>query len=307
MNLDGEHITGFCKKCGAWYGQLGLEPDFNLYLQHLWEIFDEVKRVLKPTGTLWVNLGDTYNNTPTGRITKTYVSAKGLRSAKKASHVVSRIVPIKCLCLIPERFAIGMVERGWILRNSIIWSKKVVLWDYGTQVGNGMPHSAKDRFNQNKEYVYFFVKSRDYCFKKLKIPYTREINRWGGSYFGGSNSLWDKLAGQKTGRKRNLRPDPQGAGAGDVWPINTRPFTAKKLGMEEIDHVAPFPEKLPLNCIEAGCPEDGIVMDIFLGSGTTAVAAEKLGRKWIGIELNPNYCEIAKRRIAKIAKKSRLF
>ena len=96
-----------------------------------------------------------------------------------------------------------------------------------------------------------------------------------------------------------MRPDPEGAGASDTWLINTEPFSARELGIESVDHVAPFPTELPKVCIKAGCPEDGIVMDIFMGSGTTAVVAEKLGRKWIGIELNPNYCEIAKRRIEK--------
>jgi len=277
-NLDREHITGFCKKCGAWYGQLGLEPTFELYLEHLWMIFDEVYRILKPTGTCWVNLGDTY-----------FVEKRKQNTGVKQ----------KSLCLIPERFAIGMVDRGWILRNTIIWSKKVVFWDRNTQIGNGMPHPVNDRFNQNKEYVFFFVKSSRYYFRKPKIPYTRPLNRWGGEKISSLDSLWDKLTGQQTGRERVLRPDPEGAGASDTWLINTEPFSARELGIESVDHVAPFPTELPKVCIKAGCPEDGIVMDIFMGSGTTAVVAEKLGRKWIGIELNPNYCEIAKRRIEK--------
>ena len=118
----GNAKAGFCHKCGAWRGNFGLEPTIDLYIKHLCDIFDEAKGVLREDGTCWVNLGDSYNKT-------------------------------KSLCLIPQRFAIEMVNRGWVIRNVIIWHKP-----------NGMPESAKDRFTVDYEYVFFFSKSNKTLF-----------------------------------------------------------------------------------------------------------------------------------------------
>src|SRR3990167_4892536 len=111
-----------CARCGAWKGCLGLEPTVDIYLEHLLDIFDEVKRVLKPTGTCWVNLGDNYTD--------------------------------KSLNMVPYRFALGMQQRGWILRNIIVWAKS-----------NCMPSSIKDRCTVDFEPMFFFVKSPRYYFK----------------------------------------------------------------------------------------------------------------------------------------------
>lgn len=110
-------------------GQWGLEPTYKEYLEHLWEMMDEIYRVLKPSGTVWINLGDTYS---------------GNGNTKE---------PNKCLLLIPHRFAIGCIDRGWILRNDIIWGKR-----------NGMPESVTDRFSKKHEYIFFMVKSEKYYF-----------------------------------------------------------------------------------------------------------------------------------------------
>ena len=118
----GNAKAGFCHKCGAWRGNFGLEPTIELYIKHLCDIFDEAKKVLREDGTCWVNLGDSYNKT-------------------------------KSLCMIPQRFAIEMVNRGWILRNTIIWHKP-----------NGMPESAKNRFTVDYEYIFFFSKSNKTLF-----------------------------------------------------------------------------------------------------------------------------------------------
>lgn len=144
----------FCLKCGAWKGELGLEPTIELYISHLLQVFDEVKRVLKKTGTLWVNIGDSYASQG-GPVKEEFKAILGTSDAmiKASEYKQSRnanrygISP-KSLCLIPERFALGMVERGWILRNIIIWYKP-----------NPMPESVKDRFTGSYEVVYFFVKS----------------------------------------------------------------------------------------------------------------------------------------------------
>jgi len=141
----------FCSKCNAWKGTLGLEPNFDLFIEHLCNIYDLVWKVLAEHGTCWVNLGDAYG------------SGKGWDGLyDKHEQDVRNKPPIKgmqkCLLLLPQRFTIEMVNRGWILRNVIIWHKP-----------NCMPSSAKDRFTVDFEYVYFFVKKKKYYLKFLKL------------------------------------------------------------------------------------------------------------------------------------------
>ena len=145
----------FCVKCNAWKGQLGLEPTFDLYIKHLCNIFDEVKRVLKKIGTCWVNLGDTYGglghsdwSSSNPEITKKYSKLNQNKDFK-----LKKNFPEKSLCMIPMRFAIEMVNRGWILRNDICWYKR-----------NSMPSSVKDRFANKWEHVFLFSKSKKYYF-----------------------------------------------------------------------------------------------------------------------------------------------
>lgn len=273
-----DFTSAFCKKCGAWYGQLGLEPTFEMYLEHLWEIFDEIYRVLKPTGTVFVNLGDTYNGNKQGKTDKK-VSEYLKEHNKYLRKPVAKNVKQKSLLMIPARFAICMIDRGWILRNVIIWQKP-----------NAMPESVKDRFTEDFEYIFFFVKKKKYYFKQILEPYFKPLNRWGGEKLIAKGvSRWDNATGQKTYRTRSMRPNPNGRNKRTVWSINTKPF--------EGAHFAVFPPDIPEICIKAGCPEDGIVLDPFMGSGTVAYVAEQLKRKWIGIELNPEYCEIARKRL----------
>jgi len=138
----------FCSKCGAWLGNLGSEPDFKLYISHLCSIFNLLKPKLKETGTLWVNLGDTYNGS--GGAGGDY-NKNGLKEGQpRYKQTINRTIPKKSLLLIPERFAIEMVDSGWILRNIIIWQKDNVL-----------PNSAKDRFTVDFEYIFFFTKSNE--------------------------------------------------------------------------------------------------------------------------------------------------
>ncbi|KKK95331.1 hypothetical protein LCGC14_2673880, partial [marine sediment metagenome] len=142
-------------------GQLGLEPTFDEYIKKLCDIYDEVKRVLKPSGTCWVNLGDTYGGTGVGQ--ENNMESKGIQTsgqyedAKEARDLKNKAtkgIYDKCLLLIPFRFAIEMINRGWILRNTIIWHKP-----------NCMPSSAKDRFTVDFEYIFFFVKNKKYFFE----------------------------------------------------------------------------------------------------------------------------------------------
>src|SRR6185503_15358797 len=141
--------TSFCTRCNAWKGSLGLEPTFQLYIDHLVEIFDEVKRVLTNDGSCWVVLGDTYGS---------HKGEGGPNISQQTSKNWNSHAPIKgfekSLLQIPQRFAIAMIDHGWILRNDLIWHKR-----------NCMPSSARDRFTIDYEHVFFFVKSKKYYFK----------------------------------------------------------------------------------------------------------------------------------------------
>ena len=277
----------FCSKCSAWRGCLGLEPTFSLFIKHLVDMFDEIKRALKPTGSAWVALGDTYS-TQGGQnrdTIKVYSGYKSIRLDNKMMGVPlvkSKELPSKSLCQIPSRFAIEMTNRGWILRNELIWFKP-----------NCMPSSASDRFTVDFEKIYFFVKSKNYYFEQQFDAYTGPMNRWGGEKLRAKGvSKWDRGTKQETYRERNMRPNPLGRNKRCVWEIPTQPFSGA--------HFAAYPEALLEPPMKAGCPKGGIVLDPFMGSGTTAVVARKLGRSYVGIELNPKYIALAEKRLAQI-------
>lgn len=265
-------------------GQLGLEPTFQEFITKLCDIFDEVKRVLKKEGTCWVNLGDTYNGNKKGKTDKkvsNYLKDSSTQINKKMNTEIKE----KSLCMIPERFAIEMCNRGWILRNEIIWHKP-----------NAMPSSAKDRFTVDFEKVFFFVKNKNYYFEQQLEPYTKPMNRWGGKILkADGESKWDDGTGQESYRDRNFRPNENGKNKRTVWSINTKPLLDA--------HFASFPEALITPMILAGCPEKGVVLDPFFGAGTTGLVAKKLGRKYIGIELNEEYIKIAEKRLQNVQPK----
>lgn len=189
-------------------GQLGLEPTFQEYITKLVSIFDEVKRVLNKTGTCWVVIGDTYARDGT-----------------------------KSLCMIPERFAISMIDHGWILRNKIIWYKP-----------NGMPSSAKDRFTVDWEYVYFFTKSQKYFFETQYEP-LNTIGSWSTNNKSGSPYDYDNPPENKphSNNPRLRTVNSLGRIKRCVWKISTKPFSGA--------HFAVFPPDLVLPMIRAGCPE----------------------------------------------------
>jgi len=280
---------GFCSKCGAWRGSLGLEPTFELYIKHLCDIFDEVNRVLRNDGTCWVNLGDSYNGNKTGNtngIYKNRIDKSKSWANSDSFKKAEQDIPAKSLCLIPQRFAIEMVNRGWILRNTIIWHKP-----------NCMPSSAKDRFTVDFEYLYFFSKSKKYYFEQQFEPYQFPLDRWGGIYTDGNvpNSKYLKEnidPAQITKRPRSFRSNEKGRNKRTVWKIPTKPFPDA--------HFAVFPEALIETPIQAGCPKGGIVLDPFMGAGTTAVVSLKQGKRYLGIELKQEYIDIANKRIKAI-------
>ena len=252
-------------------GQLGNEYTTKEFIEKLIEIFNEVKRVLKDTGTCWVNIRDTYS--------------KGIKRCG---------VKNKSLSMIPERFAIKMLDNGWILRNDIIWHKP-----------NAMPDSCKNRFTVDYEHLYLFSKLEkgyyfetqyeEYVAKQHKTPNNKPINN---NNTGKQKILLDSGVVRHGAKGSTLNDSAKWSEKGRIkrttWSINTKPLKGI--------HVAPFPEKLIETPIKAGCTENGIVLDIFMGSGTTGVVSKKLNRNFIGIELNKEYIKEALNRIDSIDK-----
>ncbi len=269
----------------GWIGELGAELNFNQYINHLCDVFDEVKRVLKDDGTCWVNIGDTYGGCS---LNSSYgVKAKGETSflnsvehLQKVAHTRGKYS--KSLLLIPFRFAIEMMNRGWTVRNVIIWQKP-----------NATPQSVKDRFTVDFEYLFFFSKTKKYYFEQQLEPIKQStynrcktgcgINK-GANYQGLNKKNFERI------QKRILDGTITGRNKRTVWQIATHAYHGA--------HFAVFPPALIQTPIKSCCPEGGVVLDPFIGSGTTAVVAEELNRNWIGIELNPEYAKLAEERIS---------
>lgn len=265
-------------------GQLGHEPTFQEFVTNLCDIFDEVKRVLKGSGTCWVVIGDTYAGQGGPSRHFGYSDPKHPKGRAGNFEEPASLPQVgaqsKSLCQIPSRFAIEMTNRGWILRNEIVWHKP-----------NVMPSSATDRFSIDFEKVFFFTKNKKYWFEQQLEPYTTSLNRWGGNWTKKtSGSLWSQGTGQPLHRTRNNRPNKAGRNKRTVWSINTKPFFNDK-------HFATYPVALIEPMIRAGCPASGIVLDPFMGAGTTGLVARGLGRNYVGIELSKTYCDMAKQRI----------
>lgn len=268
-------------------GQLGNEATFQEFVFNLLEIYKEVYRVLKTEGTCFVNLGDTYGGSGSGT-TKNADTSKYTENSKQVyvmpngsskSSSLRETSLNKSLLMIPERFAIGMLDNGWILRNQIIWHKP-----------NQMPSSAKDRFTVDFEKIFFFVKqSKDYYFEQQLEPYTESLDRWAGQMVRGNCKTKTDQFAMEEREGRDMRPNPDGKNMRTVWSINTKPFSGA--------HFAVFPDTLVKRMIEAGCPLGGVVLDPFMGAGTTAVTARKLNRNYIGYELNPEFIKIAEDRL----------
>lgn len=346
----GEEVrSAICKKCGAWYGQLGLEPTLDMYIEHLLQITAELKRVLKPTGVMfWVH-NDCYGGSGCGKgdyrnNNKRSLSNPNLYCEKPNPQ---RNLKQKCMVLQNYRLILRMIdEQGWILRNIIIWHKP-----------NHMPSSAKDRFTNAYEPVFMLTKSKKYWFDldAVRVPH-KDSSYQRVKY--PMNHIRSTALGLKnaTGYScdRIIDLNPLGKNPGDLWSIPTEGFRDA--------HFAVFPTKLVEPMIKAGCPKQvckkcgkprerivkievdlgkrykdktaeeikagetsalrykqkivtactiswsdcgcnagwraGVVLDPFCGSGTTCYVARKLGRHFIGIEINPKYVEMARKRLS---------
>ena len=238
--------------------QIGREDTPEQYIARLVEVFRELKRVLRPDGTFWLNIADTYCGTgskgactdpknPKGR------NGQSLSLARRAAGCKQ-----KDLIGIPWLLAFALRSDGWYLRSAIIWQKD-----------NPMPESVRDRPSRCYENVFLLTKSKSYYYDAAAIA--------------------EPIAPTTAARYRGGRSAGHTYDSEDVWHINTVPYKG--------GHFAAFPPKLAETCILAGCPKGGIVLDPFFGSGTTGLAAKSLDRHYIGIELNYDYCTLARARI----------
>ena len=270
-------------------GQIGREATPKDYIMRLTEVFTEVRRILRPDGTLWLNISDTY----AGKGNQgEYVDAKNPHGrngqAVALNYKVEGCKP-KDMIGIPWMLAFALRDAGWYLRNDIIWMKE-----------NPMPESVKDRCTRCYEHIFLFSKSRKYHFDYKAIsepiaPATAQRLKRGISE---RNKYGIAIPGQVQQQTIN-RPREHGEitedkinplrNKRDVWIINTVPFKG--------GHYAAYPPKLVETCLLAGCPEGGIVLDPFMGSGTTGMVAKQLNRHYIGVELNPEYADLALARI----------
>lgn len=254
--------------------QIGLEETPEEYVSKMVAVFREVWRLLKPEGTLWLNLGDSYNGS--GGAGGDY-SKGGLKEGqpKYKGRNINSLKP-KDLVGIPWMVAFALRADGWYLRQDIIWHKP-----------NPMPESVTDRCTKSHEYIFLMSKSAKYYYDADAIAEKQESTSksFNGSKGNKSGANGDRNDGGRAGIERTGFRNKR-----SVWTVTTKPFSEA--------HFATFPEDLIEPCILAGCPVGGVVLDPFLGSGTTAVVAVKNSRRWVGCELNPEYIDIAEKRIA---------
>jgi len=275
-------------------GQIGLEETPEQYISKLVEVFREVRRVLRDDGTLWVNIGDSYTGGGAGRNDGDHRAdgRPGGMSFKAEGVTHNRglcgLKP-KDLIGIPWMLAFALRSDGWYLRQDIIWAKP-----------NPMPESVKDRCTQSHEYIFMLSKSSKYYYDADAIkepcvsgdPASPRGSKGVKTPNPGRRDKQGELGKQTyTGfNERYFSKDPlMFRNKRDVWTVTTKPYKDA--------HFATFPPDLIEPCILAGSKEGGIVIDPFMGSGTTCMVAKKHGRGYIGIELNPAYVELAEKRI----------
>lgn len=251
---------------------------------------DEIYRVLKPSGTVWVNLGDSYNNNSGGGGNSCSTGNKKALEQMGRNNKQDKKFNSKCLLLIPHRFAIGCIERGWIMRNDCIWAKR-----------NGMPESVTDRFSKKHEYFFFMVKSEKYFFDLDSIREAHaEISLKRIEY--GFKSKHDSIGNIDVEKMGDRFCNPKGKNPGsvsDFWDVPTKPSKS--------EHYASYNDSLLVKPVLAGCPKGGIIYDPFMGTGSTAEVAIRAGRNFIGSEMSVPYCKIAEKRIQPFLMQTQLF
>jgi site-specific DNA-methyltransferase (cytosine-N4-specific) len=255
------------------------------------DVFREARRVLADDGTCWLNLGDSYSASGGG--------ATGMH-AYLGEHITTHRTAgmhAKNLLGLPWRVAFALQADGWILRNAVVWHKP-----------NAMPESVRDRLNCRHELLFLLAKSPAYWFDldPIREPHKSVHQREPGDARGRTRppgrpdsrtrppkygpGTPEVTAASRYGGKRHTRGHPNGRNPGDVWSVPTRPYSGP--------HFAAYPIDLPLRCIAAGCKPGGVVLDPFAGSGTTGLAAIQLDRRFTGIDLSPDFAQLAAGRLA---------
>jgi len=276
-----------CHLCGAKRidEQLGLEDTPDDYIKNMVEVFRCVWDVLEDDGTLWVNIGDSYcNSNGFARASPEY-QREGRNNMPANDRKLDKLhatgLKTKDLIGIPWMLAFALRADGWYLRQDIIWSKP-----------NPMPESVQDRCTKAHEYIFLLSKSHKYHFDHVAIkepmkgePEARDKNAEGYQA--------DYSKGDRFSKGERVFGADGMANKRSVWTVNTKPYSGA--------HFAVFPTELIEPCILAGAPVGGIVLDPFMGSGTTAQVAQELGRQYIGCELNPEYGNLQKKRTAQIS------
>ena len=258
--------------------QIGLEESPEEYIQNLVEVFRKVRDNLTDDGTLWLNIGDSYYN---------YRPGKGQALSKQTVSNTRQDLPDKCarrgnklkglkekdLIGIPWMLAFALRADGWYLRQDIIWNKP-----------NPMPESVRDRCTKSHEYIFLLSKSKQYYYDNEAIK--EDAKDWGtrdrskGKYHNPGTGLSPHSGLEKSYEKKNKR---------SVWTVNKKPYKGA--------HFATYPRELIEPCIKAGSEKGDLVLDPFMGSGTTAMVSKELGRNYIGCELNNDYENLIKQRL----------
>jgi DNA modification methylase len=267
-------------------GQIGLEETPDEWCRRLVDVFRGVRRVLRDDGTLWVNVGDSYNAYNGNRGTdSTFAGArirKGEPSFPKGHGLADKALKKKDLIGAPWMLAFALRADGWYLRRDIIWHKP-----------NPMPESVADRPTSAHEYVFLLSKSARYWYDgdAIREPYAQDSLARVSRGRSTSHKYADGGPGRQTlaADLSNACTSEIGANARSVWSIATKPFPEA--------HFATFPPELARRCILAGCPDGGTVIDPFGGAGTTGLVADRLRRNAVKIELNHDYAAMARRRL----------
>lgn len=281
----GETQPGFCEKCGAWSGQLGLEPTPWLFVEHLVEVFLEVWRVLRPDGVVWVNMADTYCTANFA-----FRNPGGTKNGFDAGLIDKGVIPLdsparrpipglkrKDMALVPARLSIALQESGWWVRQNVIWRKP-----------NVKPENVKDRPVTCHEHVFMLTKAARYWYDAdaIREPYTGKPE---------DNTPAD-LARAFSSKRRHVPGNRQrGLDVGHQMPSKwNNPRCKNRRSVWDIasvkcpvKHYSAFPKALVEICLKAGTPPGGMVLDPFMGSGTVAEVAERMNLSWVGMELSP--------------------
>ena len=261
-------------------GQIGLEETPEQYISAMVEVFRCVWDVLENDGTLWLNIGDSYagNNSRASNNGRA-----GFGNARE--KVVNRTgegLKTKDLIGIPWMLAFALRADGWYLRQDIIWHKP-----------NPMPESVQDRCTKAHEYIFLMSKSQKYHYdyeaiKEASVDPEASANRYKTPFFAGDKHESGGYSATGATHTKGMKEFDGNRNKRSVWTVTTKPYAGA--------HFAVFPEELIEPCILAGAPVGGIVLDPFMGSGTTAQVAQALGRQYIGCELNPEYGKLQKKR-----------